>query len=205
MSEIRVLIIEDDPLIANDIKGCLNERDYAVFAIAYSLPTAIQALAAGKPDIALVDINLGGNMDGFKIAEQLYAEFDVPFIYLTSYSSKPVLEQAKQTHPMGYIVKPFDEDDLYTSIEVALFNYATLHRPKKFTREVINQKLITDLTAKEFEILQDIYEGKTNKQLCEKHFLSMSTIKTHVQRIYDKLDCHTRSETIAMIRSFLID
>ncbi|MCB0663782.1 MAG: response regulator transcription factor [Saprospiraceae bacterium] len=205
MSEISVLIIEDDPLIASDIQGFLEDMDYSVFAIAHNAKAAFKALEKSKPDIALVDINLGNNMDGFIIAERLYNHYDVPFIYLTSYSSAQVLQQAKETHPMGYIVKPFDEADLFTSIEIAIANYARQHRPKRFTREIINQKLVVDLTPKEFEILVDMYDGKTNRQITEKHFLSLSTIKTHVQRIYDKLDCHTRSETIALIRTLLME
>ena len=203
MSQIRVLVVEDEPLIADDIKEFLTNADYFVTAIAYDKEDALEALEATKPDIALLDINLGNNMDGFVIAETINKSYQIPFIYLTSYSSKHIVDQAKHTRPMGYIVKPFDEGDLFSSIEVALYNHSQLHKPKYFSRESINKQIHTDLTAKEFEILQDLYEGKTNKQMAEKHFVSVNTIKSHVQKMYDKMDTHTRSETIAAIRKYL--
>jgi DNA-binding NarL/FixJ family response regulator len=203
MSQIRVLVVEDEPLIADDIKEFLTNADYFVTAVAYDKEDALEALSATKPDIALLDINLGNNMDGFLIAEEINNKYRIPFLYLTSYSSKHIVEQAKHTRPMGYIVKPFDEADLFSSIEVALFNHSQLNKPKHFSRELINERLMTDLTAKEFDVLTDIYEGRTNKQMAEKHFVSINTIKTHVQKVYDKMDTHTRSETIAAIRTYL--
>lgn len=202
-SKIRVLIVEDDPLIADDIRGHLSDADYSVIDIAYDKSDALRIMEKEVPDIALLDINLGNNMDGFEIAKTINDKYIFPFLYLTSHSTRAVVNEAKQTHPMGYIVKPFDENDLFTSIEIALYNFSQLHRPVNFTREAINGKMLTDVTAKEFEVLQDLYEGKTNKQMAEKHFVSVNTIKTHVQKIYEKLDTHTRSETIALVRSLL--
>ena len=126
-----------------------------------------------------------------------------PFLYLTSYTNKSIVDQAKYTRPMGYIVKPFDEGDLYTSIEIALYNHSQVNKPRQFNRDLINDKMLNHLTEKEFEVLNDIYEGRTNKQMSEKHFVSINTIKTHIQKIYDKLDVHSRSETIAKVRSLL--
>lgn len=203
MSQIRVIIVEDEPLIADDIKEFLSNADYLVTAVAYDMKDALEALQSTKPDIALLDINLGNNMDGFLIAEEINAKYRIPFLYLTSYSSKNIVEQAKHTRPMGYIVKPFDEADLFSSIEIALYNYSQLHKPKVFSKALINERLMTDLTQKEFEILEDLYDGKTNKQMAEKHFVSVNTIKTHVQKIYDKMDTHTRAETIAVVRTYL--
>ncbi len=203
MSEISVLIVEDEPLIAEDISEYLTNQDYRVSGLAYNVEDAIEALAQDCPDIALLDINLGGNMDGFKIAETINKLYNIPFLYLTSYSAKSVIEQAKYTRPMGYIVKPFDENNLYSSIEIALYNFAQNQRPSLLSKELINQKLLTQLTDKEFEILTDIYEGKTNKQMCDKHFISINTVKTHIQKIYEKLGVHSRTTTLAKVRSLL--
>ena len=104
---------------------------------------------------------------------------------------------------MGYIVKPFDEKDLFTTIEIALFNHAQKWQPESWHTDVINRRFNADFTPKEIEVLQDIFEGKTNRQLCEKHHISMNTIKTHVKRIYDKLQVHSRSEAMAMLRKGL--
>ena len=68
---------------------------------------------------------------------------------------------------------------------------------------MINDKLLAKLTEKEFEILSEMYEGKTNKQMSEAHFISINTIKTHIKNIYDKLDVHSRTETMAKLRTLL--
>jgi DNA-binding NarL/FixJ family response regulator len=203
MSEISVLIVEDEPLIAADISEYLTNQDYRVSAVAYNLEDALKALEFECPDIALLDINLGGNMDGFTIAESINKLYFIPFIYLTSYSSKSILDEAKLTRPMGYIVKPFNGNDLYTSIEIAMYNFAQLQRPVNFNEKLINQKLLSPLTSKEFEILIDIYEGRTNKQMSDKHYISINTVKTHIQKIYEKLGVNSRTSTLAKARELM--
>ena len=203
MSEIKVLVVEDEPLIAEDIREFLTNVDYDVVAVAHNKEAALKSLKNSCPDIVLLDINLDHSMDGIDIAHQINTHYQVPFIYLTSYSGKAVVSDAKQTRPMGYIVKPFDEADLYTAIEVALYNHSQMSKPRYFSREALNKKLLTELTTKEYEILVDIYEGQTNKQMSQKHFVSINTIKTHVQNIYIKLDTHSRASTIARLRTLL--
>ncbi len=203
MATIRVLIVEDEPLIAEDIRDCLTNVDYSVSAVAHNKDQAIAALEKELPDLALLDINLGKNMDGLEIARTINEHFFIPFIFLTSYSNKPVIEKAKITRPMGYIMKPFNERDLFSSIEIALYNFSQGSRPRHFKLETLNQRLDTPFTEREFAILKDIYEGNTNKQLAEKHFVSINTIKTHVKNIYDKLEVHTRSAAIAKLRVLL--
>lgn len=203
MSEILVFILEDDPFIAEDIRDCLSNADYQVAGLAHSLEKAEEVLKTIQPDIALLDINLGDNLDGLKVAEKINKEYGFPFIFLSSYSTKSVIEQAKYTRPMGYIVKPFDEADLFTSIEIALYNYSQQNKPKVLSRTHLNNNLIGQVTEKEFEVLMDIYEGRTNKQMASKHFVSINTIKTHVQKIYEKLDVNTRASAIARLRSLL--
>lgn len=203
MTKIIVLIVEDEPLIAEDIKEHLTYADYWVDHIVYNKEEALLSLSAAKPDIALLDINLGNNMDGIEIAKEINEKHKIPFLYLTSYSSKEVLELAKPTRPMGYIVKPFNERDLVSSIEIALYNFSQLHKPRSFSRTILNEQLDIPLSEKEFEIILDIYEGKTNKQMAERHAISINTIKTHVQKIYDSLEMHSRSAVIAKLHSML--
>ncbi|MEO0472736.1 MAG: response regulator transcription factor [Bacteroidota bacterium] len=203
MNQIRILIVEDDIFIAQDIQDCLERMDYVIAGVAYQREDAIHFLREKTPDLALLDVNLGNNQDGILIGKQIHEEFDVPFIYLTSYANKAVLDAAKETHPMGYIVKPFNEKDLYSSIEIALFNFTRRWQPPQWKASFINQKLDTDFTAKEIEILKDIFEGKTNRQLSDQHNISLNTVKTHVKRIYDKLAVHSRSEAMAYLRRTL--
>ena len=200
MDRIKVLVVEDDVFISQDISEYLENMDYEVSGIAYDADDAFKELANNTPNIVLLDINLGDGKDGIEIAEAIQARYQLPFLFLTSYASRSVLDRAKKTRPMGYIVKPFDEKDLFSSIEIALYNYSQRWQPQSWQHDIINTKLDTDFTPKEVEILQDIFEGKTNRQLSESHFISMNTVKTHVKRVYDKLNVHSRSEAMAMLR-----
>ncbi|MEM7373015.1 MAG: response regulator [Bacteroidota bacterium] len=203
MSQIRILIVEDDVIIAESIHDCLDSIDYEVSDIVYSKTAALSALRNNPPDMALLDINLQGGIEGIEIAKWINEHMQIPFIFLTSYANKSIIDQVKHTRPMGYIVKPFDEKDLFTTIEIAYYNYSQNRKNLSWNLKEFNGRIMNPLTEKEFEILQDLYKGLTNKQLCEKHFVSVNTIKTHVRRIYDKLDVHYRSAAVARTREVL--
>ncbi len=203
-SEIRVLIVEDEVTIANDIANILEGIDYEVSAIAYDSERALNELKHNCPDIVLLDINLEGEMDGIDIANVIKSNYEIPFVYLTSYGDKKTLERAKLTRPMGYIMKPFDETDLFSTLEIALYNYSQIHYRLNFNLENLNSQLLSNLTAKEFEILCDINDGLTNKQLEAKHFISRNTVKTHIKHIYDKLDVRSRMELVGKLRKLMM-
>src|SRR4051812_18481692 len=114
MNEINVLIIEDEPLIAEDIAAVLAKNDYIISAIVYSKEDALDELKNNLPDMAILDINLNGKMEGIEIAETIAHQYNIPFVFLTSYSDKKTLDNAKFTEPSGYIVKPYTEASLYS-------------------------------------------------------------------------------------------
>ncbi|WP_236976143.1 response regulator transcription factor [Membranihabitans maritimus] len=203
MSRINVLVVEDEPLIATDIEEYLTNVDYKVSTIAKTKTEALNALKNHDFDLALLDINLGNNMDGFDIANTINSHYGIPFLYLTSYSGKNIVNQAKVTRPMGYILKPFEEDDLFCSIEIALYNHGQNQRPQNLCLRTINDQIFLKITSKEFDILEDIFEGKTNKQMATKHYVSINTIKSHVKNLYEKLETHSRSGTIVRIRELM--
>ncbi len=200
MSEIRVLIVEDEPLIAEDIADYLGSIDYSVSGIAHSIDAALLQLESNCPDIAILDINLGEEKDGIFVAEVIKEKYKIPFVFLTSYADKTTLDRAKHTQPMGYIVKPFDERDLLSTLEIAHFNFFQIQSIGTITMESVNKKIYSPLTKKEFEILLDLRNGKTNKQMAETNFISINTIKTHIKNIYEKLEVHTRSQAVAKLR-----
>ena len=199
MTSIRALIVEDEPLIAEDIRDCLSNFDYEPMAVAYTKEQALQYLEKYDLDIVLLDINLGGKTDGIEIAKVINEKYKIPFIFLTSYSDKATLEMAKVTHPWGYLVKPFQEHDLFTSLEIAMFNFSKSVKPNNWEIEHINKKIKAHLTQKEFEILTALYEGKTNKQLAKEHFISVNTVKTHLKNIFEKLNVKTRTAAISSL------
>lgn len=203
MTQIRVLVVEDEPLIAEDIRETLDNMDFGVSGVAYDSRSALEELSRNTPDLVLLDVNLGSEMDGVDIAQVINREYKIPFVFLTSYADKSTVDRAKHTRPMGYVVKPFDEKDLFTTLEIALFNYSMTQPKVELNLTRINQRLVGNLTQKEFEILSSIFQGKTNRQMAEEHFISVNTIKTHIKNVYDKLDVHTRTQAIAKLREMV--
>ncbi|MDT0555281.1 response regulator transcription factor [Patiriisocius hiemis] len=203
MSVINILVVEDDPIIAEDIKEALTNVNYNVVGLAYNKIDALSFLKSLTPDIVLIDINLGDNLDGILIAETINSEYEIPFLYLTSYSNKEILDKVKHTLPMGYIVKPFEEADLFAAIEIAVSNFYKFNKTDSLQIELINKSIPNKLTMKEFDVLKDIYQGKTSNQIADDHFVSINTIKTHIKNIYEKLDVHSRSEAIVKTRKLL--
>ena len=120
MSSIKILVIEDEVLIARQIEGCLHQLGYEVVGIATRVETALQQLTDVPTDLVFVDIHLQGQQDGITLAEQVRDRFHIPFIYLTAYVDDSTLERAKQTRPAGYILKPFKQNDLRVAVEMAI-------------------------------------------------------------------------------------
>jgi CheY-like chemotaxis protein len=123
MAEGRILIVEDEHIVAMGIKRMLKGLGYTVTGVASSGEDAINKTESTFPDLVLMDIMLKGELDGVEAAKEIKERFDVPVVYLTAYSDSSILERVKITGPFGYIVKPFDEKDLHSNIEIALHRY----------------------------------------------------------------------------------
>ncbi|MDX2171779.1 MAG: response regulator [Bacteroidota bacterium] len=128
MSKAKILIVEDDALIADSISDILEELGYEVTAISDTYETALNSIKKQKPDLILLDINLKGNLDGIDLAHQLNKQ-SIHFIFLTSQVDAKTIDKAKLVYPLGYITKPFTKADLQTNIEIALFKINTDHQP----------------------------------------------------------------------------
>jgi CheY-like chemotaxis protein len=118
--EINILIVEDENIIANDIKMALEKFGYNVIDIVRSGELAIQMVEETNPDLVLVDIKLEGKLDGIEIAGTIQEEYNLPVILITAYSNRRMIDEAKMKAPYGYITKPFEDKELYSSIEIAL-------------------------------------------------------------------------------------
>lgn len=119
----NILVVEDDAIIAWDIQQTLQRLGYAVPVTAQTAEEALRACEARAPDLVLMDIKLKGGDDGIEATERLRARWDLPVVYLTSHSDEATLDRAKTTGPHGYLLKPFHERDLRTTIEVALHKH----------------------------------------------------------------------------------
>jgi DNA-binding NarL/FixJ family response regulator len=206
MSGIKVLIVEDEPLIAKNIGMYLNNNDFEVSGIAYDSEEAFHQLKRQQPDFAILDINLESEKDGIEIAEYINQHHFIPFVYLTSYSDKETIERAKKTNPAGFIVKPFNEKTLYATIEIALSNHALVsnrHVPA-LSFDKINKQLVAPLSDREFDVIRLMYEGKTNQQIAEALFIAINTLKKHINNAYFKLDVTSRTTAIARLRDYML-
>ncbi len=133
----RILVVEDEGIVAKDIEGSLKNLGYTVCGPVHTGEQAVQKAEETHPDLVLMDIILKGDMDGVEAAEQIRTRFNIPVVYLTAHADEKTLRRAKMTEPYGYLTKPFHEKELYTATEVALYK----HRMESKLRE--NEKWLS--------------------------------------------------------------
>jgi PAS domain S-box-containing protein len=131
MPATRILIVEDEMLIARELESRLTGLGYEVVDIASSGREAINLVEQGQPHLVLMDIVLKGDMDGIEAATQIRRRWSLPVIYLTAYTDDNTLKRARVTEPFGYIVKPFSERELRANIEMALYKHQVESRMQK--------------------------------------------------------------------------
>lgn len=120
MSNAQILVVEDEAIVAKNIQRELTSMGYAVPTLAASGEEALRKAAETHPDLVLMDISLKGGMDGVQTAEYMHARFGVPVVYLSAYADEGTLQRAKGTGAFGYLLKPYEERELQTTIEIAL-------------------------------------------------------------------------------------
>lgn len=127
----KILIVEDDTIIAMELSERLKDLEYEVLGTVSSGKEAIERAGENQPDLVLMDIRLSGKMDGVEAAEKIRQKFDIPIIYVTAYADEKTLSRAKKSEPFGYILKPFDSRLLHTNIEMALFRHQMEKKVKR--------------------------------------------------------------------------
>lgn len=188
----RILIIEDEPLIARDLKRIIENNGYTVSDICYNSDLALDRLSKQDFDIVLLDIHLKGSRNGIELAKIINEKYEIPFIYITSFADRDTIQQVKMTMPAGYVVKPFSDKEIYSAVEIALYKN-DLQKDEPLTRDIINSRFGANLTIKEWNVIQGIMDGQTNAQMASIHYVSPNTIKSHIKNIYTKLDVHGRA------------
>lgn len=119
----RILIVEDEGIVAMDLQFTLEKLGHKVVGVVASGEEAVRKVTEDQPNLVLMDIRLKGKIDGIEAASQIQSKFDVPVIYLTAHADKSTLARAKVTEPFGYILKPFEERELSINIEIALYKH----------------------------------------------------------------------------------
>ena len=123
MTQARILVVEDESIVALDIQDRLESMGYEVPATVASGEKAVEQAAVLRPDLVLMDIQLQGRMDGVEAADQIRQRYGIPVVFLTANADHPTVQRAKVTEPFGFVIKPFEERELHTTIEMALYKH----------------------------------------------------------------------------------
>ncbi|MEW6233805.1 MAG: response regulator [Candidatus Omnitrophota bacterium] len=125
MTKANLLVVEDEFIIAQNLRNQLTDLGYSVLDVVSSGERAIQLLEERRPDLVLMDIVLSGSLDGVEAANRIRSQFGIPVIYITAFADKELFERAKITEPYGYLLKPFEERELQANIEMAIYKSKT--------------------------------------------------------------------------------
>lgn len=176
--KIKILIAEDEYIIAMDIKRVLEKLGYEVTSFVGKGIEAIKRTETEKPDIVLMDIMLNDSLSGIDTARIIKDKYNIPIVYLTALTDEETLQKAKLTEPGGYLLKPFDERGLHSAIEIALYKFRIESQLKLKTRELEEEKIKNDKLL--HHILPDkiIQELKVNGVVAPRHYESVTILFT---------------------------
>src|SRR5687768_6709431 len=143
MEKLNIFIVEDESIVAKDIQNSLTKLGYNVVGFANNGKDAIEKIYEVMPDLILMDIMIKGDMTGIEVSEKIKERMHVPVIFLTAYADEGTLSRAKITEPYGYILKPFKEIDLHSTIEMAVYKHqkdAELLKERDFLYSLVENK-----------------------------------------------------------------
>ena len=200
MLPAKILIVEDEVAIACDIAFNLEANGFSIVDVVYSAEEAIIVLDKKEVDLVMLDISLAGEMTGLDLAESLDIEYDIPFIFLTSYSDNDTIQKASECFPASYLVKPFKENDLAPAVKIALATRAGNKNLRIPSLHNINQHSQSKISDAEYRVVSLFWQGKSNPEIAKKLFLSINTIKTHSRNIYQKLNLKSKYELISFLQ-----
>lgn len=180
MEKSRILVVEDETIIALYTMRLLESKGLEVVGTVCTGEEAIQCAGRDKPDVILMDIVLSGEMDGISAAEEINAQYDIPIIYLTGHSDEVTLNRAKATKPYGYILKPINEDELYSTIVTATYKH---NLEKQLKESEIRYRTLFDNSKSGVAIYRSVRNGR------DFHFVDFN-------RAGEKIDMIKREEVI---------
>ena len=143
MEKLNIFIVEDESIVAKDIQNSLTKLGYNVVGFANNGLDAIEKITETMPDLILMDIMIKGGLTGIEVSEKIREKMNIPVIFLTAYADEGTLSRAKITEPYGYILKPFKEIDLHSTIEMAVYKHqkdAELLKERDFLYSLVENK-----------------------------------------------------------------
>jgi DNA-binding NarL/FixJ family response regulator len=198
---VKILIVEDEAIIAAEIESIVETLGYRVLAKTRNGDKALDLLANHNFDLALLDITIKGSLSGIDLAKIIKEKYDFPYVFLTSHSDIDTLNQVKETLPYGYIVKPFSEHDLRSTIELALFKFQSEQQSVFPEKTQLENQLGIQLTQREYDLYAHLFEGRTYKEMAVANFISVNTVKFYLKRLFEKLEVHSRHQAANLILS----
>ncbi len=190
----HVLLIEDELIVAMDIKMSLEKKNGFVVSTARNYTEALKIYNNKLIDVVVCDVNLNTDKDGIEVIEAFSLIKPVPVVYLTAYDNPEILERAKKTLPYAYLLKPFNESQLVLTLDLAHLNFK--RQEKKLVVKAENQNKLKDLTLREKEVLIVLATGKTSKEIADTLNISQHTVDKHKKNIKKKLGLNTIGELV---------
>lgn len=195
----RILIVEDEAIVARDIAQQLQTLGYETAGIAANAQEAVRLAEQHRPELVLMDIQLGGPVDGISAAEDIRLRFQLPVVFLTAYSADEILQRAKLTEPFGYILKPFSERELSTTIAMALYKHRAEIKLLNTTRQ------LKALSRRVLEV-QEMERRRVAVELHDELGQSLTAIKINLQlgaRLKDQALVDLNLENIRIVEDAL--
>lgn len=193
MSQLKILIVEDDMMISESLKDILEMLNHQVVGIAENADDAIELCNQHSPQLALLDIQIGGDIDGVDLAEIINDQFDIPFIFTTAFADNATVSRARERGPFGYLVKPYGVKDINAAIEIAMGAYERLKTAEKSggMSKIIDNSIFLKVDSKLIKVkIEDILyvEAKGDYALfktANKGYIVHSTMKKVQDRLSD--------------------
>ncbi len=186
----KVLIVEDELITAENIKAILENNNYEVCSLADGTAEAWKIFIKEHPQLIICDIMLTGNDDGISFIKRVSKLSPIPCIYLTALADERTLNEAAKTLPFAYLVKPFIEKQLLTTVDIAIKQF--------YKNEYNNNTIIEPPTVRELEVIKLMSNGLSSKQIADKLFTSVHTVNTHKRNLTIKYDLSSGSDIIVL-------
>jgi signal transduction histidine kinase/DNA-binding response OmpR family regulator len=190
----KILVVEDEKIVAWDIQEALEKSGHTVVASVASGLKAIETAATMAPDLVLMDIRLKGQIDGIEAARSIYHRFDIPIVYLTAHAEDQTIQRASDTSPFGYLIKPFKEKELHTTIQIALHRYQIERGLKAGQEPLTAETQQTQLELQQQNSRLEQFQLSLLRQLEERNIYLQQTnaclqiLKQAIGQIYNSSD-----------------